>query len=270
VKGEINDLANLAFISATANKKILDRSPALYFPELLDGRDELTPHLVPLADDLRRVDRYRDFLVARRRLLAEAMTSPHAPRHAARGALPRAHLEALVARDCTVRDIADEVDRSIGTVRHWLRRYGLETTREARRRKTRGRPLGRTEGECARHGRTAFVVRDGGRAACLRCRSERVVARRRRLKEILVAEAGGTCLICGYERCIGALEFHHLDPAQKRFGLGMCGLTRSLDVLRQEAQKCVLLCSNCHVEVEAGVSTLPVVAAGLPGSRDPG
>lgn len=74
VKGEINDLANLAFISATANKKILDRSPALYFPELLDGRDELTPHLVPLADDLRRVDRYRDFLVARRRLLAEAMT----------------------------------------------------------------------------------------------------------------------------------------------------------------------------------------------------
>lgn len=190
-------------------------------------------------------------------LKKHGLTSTHAPRHAARGALPRARLDALVARDFTVREIADEVDRSIGTVRHWLRRYGLETTREARRRKTRGRPLGRTEGECHRHGRTAFVVREGGSASCLRCRSERVVARRRRLKEILVADAGGRCLVCGYDRCIGALEFHHLDPEQKRFGLGMRGLTRSLNVLRQEAQKCVLLCSNCHVEVEAGVSNLP-------------
>lgn len=73
-KGEINDLANLAFISATANKKISDRSPAIYFPELLDGRDELTPHLVSLDDDLRTGSRFREFLSARRGLLARAMT----------------------------------------------------------------------------------------------------------------------------------------------------------------------------------------------------
>ena len=73
-KGEVNDLANLAFISAAANKRISDRPPVAYFPELLDGRDELGPHLVPTDESLRSADRYRDFLVARRRLLAGAMT----------------------------------------------------------------------------------------------------------------------------------------------------------------------------------------------------
>jgi hypothetical protein len=76
-KGEINDLANLAFISATANKKIRDRPPHEYFPELLgqdDGDDQLTPHLVPTDEALRAPDAYRRFLVERRRLLADAMT----------------------------------------------------------------------------------------------------------------------------------------------------------------------------------------------------
>jgi hypothetical protein len=71
-KTEINDLANLAFISATANKKISDRSPAKYFPTLDDA--ELTAHLVPLEHELRTADAYPQFLAARRALLAGAMT----------------------------------------------------------------------------------------------------------------------------------------------------------------------------------------------------
>jgi hypothetical protein len=73
-KGEINDLANLAFISATANKKISDRSPADYFPELLADRDDITPHFVPLDVELRQADAFRAFLARRRQLLAAAMT----------------------------------------------------------------------------------------------------------------------------------------------------------------------------------------------------
>lgn len=76
-KSEINDLSNLAFISATANKKISDRSPADYFPELLPPvrDDELSPHLVPLDETLRTADAYPQFLAARRELLANAMSS---------------------------------------------------------------------------------------------------------------------------------------------------------------------------------------------------
>jgi hypothetical protein len=72
-KAEINDLANLAFISARANKKISNRSPSAYFPEI--GEDELRRHFVPLDPALRTADRYPDFVVARRALLADAMSS---------------------------------------------------------------------------------------------------------------------------------------------------------------------------------------------------
>jgi hypothetical protein len=83
-----------------------------------------------------------------------------------------------------------------------------------------------------------------------------VAERRRRVKEILVAESGGRCAICGYDSYVGALAFHHLDPSQKGFGLSLRGLTRGIAQLREEAKKCVLLCHNCHAEVEAGLASL--------------
>lgn len=69
-------------------------------------------------------------------------------------------------------------------------------------------------------------------------------------------EAGGRCVICGYDRHIGALHFHHLDPDQKSFSIAHGGITRSLARAREEVKKCVLLCANCHAEVEAGYATL--------------
>ena len=76
------------------------------------------------------------------------------------------------------------------------------------------------------------------------------------MKALLVAEAGGACLLCGYDRYSGALQFHHLDASEKSFGLGLRGVARSLERCREEARKCVLLCANCHAEVEAGVAAL--------------
>jgi ribosomal protein L30E len=49
-----------------------------------------------------------------------------------------------------------------------------------------------------------------------------------------------------------------LDPGEKRFGLSSKGIARSLDSLRTEARKCVLVCSNCHAEVEDGLIVLPI------------
>ena len=56
----------------------------------------------------------------------------------------------------------------------------------------------------------------------------------------------------------GALHFHHLDPSKKEFGLSRKGHIRSFERLIAEAQKCVLLCANCHSEVERGEVELPV------------
>jgi hypothetical protein len=81
------------------------------------------------------------------------------------------------------------------------------------------------------------------------------------VKRILVDEAGGRCGICGYDRAIGALHFHHLDPASKRFAVTSSGHTIGLSRAREEAAKCVLLCANCHVEVESGITPLPAELA---------
>jgi hypothetical protein len=64
------------------------------------------------------------------------------------------------------------------------------------------------------------------------------------------------CAICGYGRFPGALHFHHRDPSIKSFELSAEGFARSLDRARAEARKCVLLCSNCHAEVEGGTVSL--------------
>lgn len=85
----------------------------------------------------------------------------------------------------------------------------------------------------------------------------RVSARRRKVKEILIAEAGGRCAICGYDRFAGALHFHHVDPAQKEFAVSRNGATLGIETLRAEAAKCVVLCGNCHAEVEAGIAAIP-------------
>lgn len=68
---------------------------------------------------------------------------------------------------------------------------------------------------------------------------------------------GGKCQSCGYSRCIGALELHHIDPTTKSFGIGEKGYTRSWAKVQAELDKCVLLCANCHREVEAGILQLP-------------
>ena len=69
-------------------------------------------------------------------------------------------------------------------------------------------------------------------------------------------EAGGCCAICGYDTTVVNLHFHHVDPNAKSFNLNM-GTTKAIARYRDEAGKCVLLCANCHGEVEAGLMQSP-------------
>ena len=189
------------------------------------------------------------------------LTASGADRHSPRGGLATDQLAPLVQRGLTIRQIAEELDRSFSTVRYWLARYGLETDRGNRRALRRAaRAEGRTRVllECRHHGVGEFHLERSGRFRCVRCRIDAVMKRRRKMKKILVEEAGGSCRICGYDRCLAALQFHHLDPRQKRFVISLRGATRSLQELRDEASKCILLCANCHAEVEVGLRSVPV------------
>lgn len=96
---------------------------------------------------------------------------------------------------------------------------------------------------------------------CKACNVEFVTERRRKVKRLLVERAGGKCVRCGYSKCIAALDFHHPDPNQKEFGVGGKGLTIGIERLWVEAQKCLLVCSNCHRELHAGcIGVEPILA----------
>lgn len=82
---------------------------------------------------------------------------------------------------------------------------------------------------------------------------EAVSKRRTILKLMAIEYKGGKCELCGYNKCVGALEFHHLDPEEKDFGISSDGNTRAWKKLRPELDKCILVCSNCHREIHAGL-----------------
>jgi transposase-like protein len=183
-------------------------------------------------------------------------------KHAARGPLPELKLRTLAAEGKSVRAMARSLDRGPSTVRHWLKKYGIEVHGiEGNREKAlAARAAGATviQLKCRHHGETDFYVEPtNAHYKCKQCRKERVARRRNEVKNELVRMAGGRCLLCGYDRCLGALQFHHVDRNAKAFGLSYKGHTKSFEKLLEEARKCVPLCANCHCEVERGMATVP-------------
>ena len=75
--------------------------------------------------------------------------------------------------------------------------------------------------------------------------------RRRKIRQTAIEYKGGRCQTCGYNRCIDALEFHHSNSSGKDFSISAKGYTRSWAKVKEELDKCILLCANCHREVHA-------------------
>lgn len=81
---------------------------------------------------------------------------------------------------------------------------------------------------------------------------------RKNTKKRLLLAMGNECVVCGYSKCENALEFHHLYPEEKSFGLGSVKATPKKWIsLVEEVKKCVILCSNCHKEYHAGLIQIP-------------
>ncbi len=75
---------------------------------------------------------------------------------------------------------------------------------------------------------------------------------RRNMKLQAIKMLGGKCSICGYNKCVDALEFHHKNPKEKEFKLGSSN-TMSWEEYKNELKKCILVCSNCHKEIHSKI-----------------
>ena len=109
----------------------------------------------------------------------------------------------------------------------------------------KGRSLERTCKTCDR-----FFTTKTSQWECRKCQSKRI---RRARKEEAVSILGGSCIKCGYDKCIDALDFHHKDPKLKK-----TEVSNLIDAacFWDEVKKCVLLCCRCHTELHAGMFDL--------------
>lgn len=87
---------------------------------------------------------------------------------------------------------------------------------------------------------------------CKKCWNLRTYSAARKNLDLLINERGGKCEDCGYNKCMAALQWHHINPAEKEFGIsGRRGAP--LNVLREETKKCRLVCANCHAEAHFNI-----------------
>lgn len=79
--------------------------------------------------------------------------------------------------------------------------------------------------------------------------------RKKSIRDLKVA-AGGECIVCGYNRCLRNLVFHHRDPSEKLGTVGEMIYSHSKQAAKEEVKKCVLLCCRCHGELHEGLISI--------------
>jgi hypothetical protein len=88
--------------------------------------------------------------------------------------------------------------------------------------------------------------KDGRKGTCIKCINDTVMDKAKVKKKEL--KSGG-CVVCGYNKCPSALEFHHVTYDKVR----NISEINSEYLVKQEAKKCIVVCANCHREIHAGM-----------------
>jgi transposase len=170
-------------------------------------------------------------------------------------------LDDFVKRNYSTYQIASELNRSQGSVKHWLKKYELKTNpaycirrNEIKKEIESGF---KTCSKCKQIkplNKDNFYIRKSGAFHywCRKCNDRISLEKQTERKRKCVEYKGGKCVICGYNRYLGSLDFHHLDPAKKDYNISNLR-TYSMEKLYKELDKCILVCKNCHCEIHGKV-----------------
>ena len=168
--------------------------------------------------------------------------------------LDKLELTNLVNKGFTQRSIAEHFSCSQTNVCYWLAKYDLKTEQDSKVLYNQGLKYCPCCGEIkslkefnkrTRRG----VTKEHGAVYCKDCSSAEASMRKYNFTQKCVDYKGGACEICGYDKSIGALEFHHIDRTSKEFEIGKLTSKTFTAKVQKELDKCMLLCKNCHGEI---------------------
>jgi hypothetical protein len=149
----------------------------------------------------------------------------------------------LAGEGMSTRGIASSVGVSQTQVRRLLQGAGSATKYQI---------WNQREQRCVKCGEENPLMFYGNdKSYCKRCHGVYYTEKNRKQKARAVAELGGKCKFCGYDKHFCSLDFHHIDQKKKDVNFGSKG-GWSWDRLMRELRKCVLLCKNCHAAVHTG------------------
>ncbi len=120
--------------------------------------------------------------------------------------------------------------------------------------------LGTREKKCAKCHKKFFTKKQAKtRRYCYDCIPEENYSGneiRKRIKTWSLDYKGKKCECCGYDKCIEALDFHHINPEEKDFNISDRDIKLDWEDIKKELDKCIVVCSNCHREIHAGIRTI--------------
>jgi len=171
--------------------------------------------------------------------------------------MSRDTLDNLISCGMSQRNIANYLQVSSSTVRYWLKKYNLSTNHNIYNKRENILPDRKICSRCKKDKLNSEFNKRKNRdyqfqSMCKDCNSRDRQDRQRIFKQECVDYKGGECQCCGYHACNSALDFHHIDPEIKSFGIAEQRRTKMNDEIKRELDKCILVCSNCHREIHAG------------------
>lgn len=178
--------------------------------------------------------------------------------------LNKEELERLIQLNYSTYAIANELKCSRGCIRHALQKFGLKTNIKYKCYSYSSNGIDNTIRTCPKCQETKefnndnfYIKKNNGKphAWCRSCNDNITYEKQLQRKRKAVEYKGGKCCVCGYSHYIGALDFHHINPNEKTFNISKLR-SYSWDVIKNEVDKCVLVCKNCHAEIHHGLIDL--------------
>ena len=181
--------------------------------------------------------------------------------------LDKIQLEEFISKQYSFNQIARELHTNSTNIKYWCKIYWLiSISKWGEDRKKKRIEIDNGIKTCPKCNITKplnkenFYIKPSGgfHYWCKICSNAHTVEKIRSRKQQLVIYKGGKCCICGYNKYVGALDFHHLDPSKKDYNISNLR-TYDIKKLMLEADKCICVCRNCHSEIHAGMVDLKLV-----------